>query len=172
MERIAINQGKEHFIFDSSRDGWILKRPKFLQVMVLNVLSKYPSEIIKEELKSVGNVFLESGIKIPKTKVFTFKGGYVMVQRKVVEDSSLNEQQKHILIVRSKHRYVYDYYVNNSDNFISNNGSLYCIDPSLGYARILKILGVVSYQTQTKIRGILFGKVKVSPWNNVNVISK
>ena len=153
-EREKIGSGWEHNIFRSSIDGWVLKKPKEATLFFLRLLTKTPGELIKEEVESNSERLTKNNIFFPETRVFTFGAGYVIAQKYVEEDNSLDNGGKRYRIEQTGDSYLINLFTREESNFRSNGGNIFCLDLTYGFNRILK--GIISVEKQKRITSLLF----------------
>ncbi|HYM65057.1 MAG TPA: hypothetical protein VES68_01040 [Candidatus Sulfotelmatobacter sp.] len=151
--RELIGAGREHEVFKSNRDGWVLKRPKG-PILTALVISGFGPQKVTQELKEAEDLISSSQIlRSPETRVFPFGRGYVIAQRFVEEDGSVED-------VRAKlkeegQKLMANRYSLAHGNFINSNGHVYLIDHSHAFYRIGERLGfkfedITSIRTRTK----------------------
>lgn len=133
-ERAFISKGWEHSVYMSRIPGWVLKKKTGKMNCILSTLSGVTTGDIRDEYLKAQVLADEIGIKVPKTRVFEFRGksSYVVGQEYIHGDNSVDikqyietnnlKQKMHGFDVRSK-------------NFISSEGEVYWIDPNRGFLR-------------------------------------
>ncbi len=125
MERQFIGRGAEHIAFRSSiRPDLVIKAPYWLNALSLR-FHKNPAELIRQELKEASTLVEGTNIVIPETHVFSSKSGYIIAQKYIEEDYSLDKAA--VLDSLDVTRFKFRRY---SPNFISNGGILYWVDPT------------------------------------------
>lgn len=151
--RELIGAGREHEVFRSNRDGWVLKRPKGAILTSLALSGFGPQKVI-QELRETEDLIASSEIlKMPETRVFPFGRGYVIAQRFVQEDGSVENVRAKLK--QEEQALMANRYSLAHENFINNNGSVYLIDHSHAFYRTGERLGfkfedIASIRTRTK----------------------
>lgn len=166
MGRISLGVGQEHQVFESSIEGWVLKRPKLIQTALLNILYSSPGDVVRQEIVEIEKRFEAANIHTPQTRVFPVGRGYIIAQKRIVEDNSISSGTILENIKKCGDLYIDDYYQNNPKNFSSNSGRIYCLDPTLGYFRVLDRLGIMGYETQARIRSVIYNKIGITSLAN------
>ena len=151
--RELIGHGREHEVFRSNREGWVLKKPKAPILMALALSGFGPQKVI-QELRETEELIASSKIlKSPETRIFPFGRGYVIAQRFVQEDNSLEDIRAKLkaegqTLMANRYSLLHG-------NFVTNNGGLYIIDHSHAFYRFgerlgLKFEDITSIRTRTK----------------------
>lgn len=145
MERERIGQGYEHTVYRAKHNPeWVLKKPRIHQYFSSNALQ------IRQEIQEKQELLAESTIKIPETRIFSLQKGYVIAQKFIDEDNSV-EVEEHLQEQNIPH--VMHRYHNNPQNFISNSGAVYWVDPTKGFVtRLLERYHIMSEDTYRKTK--------------------
>lgn len=133
--RQILDRGKEHIVFRSQKHfGHVLKIPT---PRTLDSIRKLEGPIvIAEELLKISTMIATTTVQIPETRIFIFpswEGGYVLRQRFIEEDNSVNIKD-HLNAQRLQ--LLTDEYDVNPENFRSYQGVVYYLDPFWGPRRI------------------------------------
>lgn len=127
MERELIGQGSEHYVLRKSNSRFVVKLPTEIGLMSLR-LNGRGIEALDNEREFWENMIADSPVRIPTTRVFKRQKDYVMGQRFVEEDSSVDNIEEYLkslgLDLLAKRYYL------NPDNFRSNRGVIYYLDPT------------------------------------------
>ncbi len=153
--REKIGTGWEHEVFESKIEGWVLKRPKGVALALFRLFFKSPSDVLKQELDYHSERLKRNYIKFPETRIFTIGKGYIVAQRIIEEDLSLNPLDIRGKLEQTGDQYLIDLYQRDSSNFRSNNGDLFCLDLTFGFNRYPHKLGIINIENQKHLTAIL-----------------
>lgn len=139
MEREFIGQGREHEVYASRIPGWVLKKPR--PTLLISNLAGYGVDKVREELEETKQAVSSSKIlRVPETRVFRFRRGYVIAQKFIKEDQSVGDIGKSL--DQEGQKLMSDRYYLTPHNFMTNQGRIYFVDYSYGISsRVLQRLG-------------------------------
>lgn len=151
--RELIGSGREHEVFRSNRDGWVLKRPKGPILAALTLSGFGPKKVIQELRETEDLISSSQILRSPETRVFPFGRGYVIAQRFVEEDGSVEDIRAKLK--QEGQKLMANRYSLAHGNFINNNGRVYLVDHSHAFYRLGERLGfkfedITSIRTRTK----------------------
>jgi hypothetical protein len=144
MSREIIGQGHEHTVYRvNNNDEWVLKKPRFIQ------RSLYSAQEIQQEITTNTQLLDNENVIIPPTRLFPINGSYIIAQKFIEEDFSMDIREQ---FLEQDNTYLLQRYNNQPKNFISNQGNIYWIDPTKGpITRILEKYHIMNEPTYRKI---------------------
>lgn len=163
MEREYVGRGGEHKVFRMKKlRNYVIKTPTIFNLWFLKTFG-LSAEIIKKEYAEGEALTENTGIRVPFSIVRLRENGrrYSITQQYIKEDHSIDDVRAYIQSRNLPH--VLDRYDLSPQNFITNDGIVYWVDPSKG-AHIWGLLdrkGILSRQKSAAIqakvkRGISF----------------
>jgi hypothetical protein len=124
MRKEFIGQGHEHTVFRiNNNEEWVLKRPRVLQKILYSKIE------IENEIKNNTIRIANENIVIPRTRLFPFNKSYIVAQKYIEEDNSVNIKEQ---FLEENNEYLLHRYESQPHNFIANQGIVYWIDPTKG----------------------------------------
>lgn len=137
-----IARGKEHRVYRRSGSEWVTKVPRFLPLWMLNHLFGGPWKVVEEVAESTSRVAKSGGkVQLPATIILFTRKGYEIRQAYVEGDGSVPD------IPRYLHEAGLSFLAARAtvsvDNFLSQEGVVYAIDPTCNpYYRLSKFAAV------------------------------
>ncbi len=168
-----IGSGHEHNVMESKFPHRVLKTPTIANQLMFWFFNIHP-KVIRDEHREVEEQLKNSEIKFPQWRVFILpqfnkkygplllNKGYVTMQERLSEDSSLPQSEIAAILKNERNTYLQHRYEQSPDNFITQKNSLYYIDPtkSLSISSILDRKGILSKKRYRKIRDMIKKDIK------------
>lgn len=153
-----LGKGCEHFVYQSRFMDLAIKKPTVLNIFSLAILGNDPAAQIQKEISVNRKECNKAGILVPRTRVFRFDKGYLMVQEKIIKDGSLPQEEIERRIKEGGSRLIYDAYRIQPDNFAAKEKDIYMLDLTMGIFRQGEIF--LSYETQNHIKAEILEKLR------------
>lgn len=161
-QRIVIGEGKEHTVLKKPDSNIVLKTPKPIHMFLM--FGRDRAETLRQELAEAQRLIENTEVKIPRTLIYStheFKiagirtSGYVIGQKFVKEDGSIEDIKAHL--EKYNNSKLINIFNTEHQNFISNKGVLYWIDPTRGIVgRLLENMKIMKSSTYRSIRHKVF----------------
>ena len=162
MERTMVGRGWEHKVMlpnnETLRQNWVFKRPQLLTVLIL-YMTGGTDQLRREHQEAQTLIAHANIVALPESRIFDTttlghkKKGYIIAQRRVHEDHSIYDIKK--TLKGTGQDLLADIFDVQPDNFMSQGGTIYWIDPSHAYHRLLnRILGIPFAQS-AKMQALL-----------------
>ncbi len=143
-EREFIGQGRGHTVFCSKQnERVVLKKPR-LATQLFQFIPYFLGDNLDNELQEAKASIQNTTVEIPKTRIFSFKNGYIIAQQYIISDESVDLNSFFNRINNDKLSFLYFL---NPTNFISSEGIVYWIDPFFNpLVRTLNRYYIISYK--------------------------
>ncbi len=162
MERIMVGRGWEHKVVllknEKLRRNWVLKKPHLLTILILRMTGDM-DQVRREHQDAQTLIAHTNVVKLPESRIFDTMAlglknrGYIIVQRRLQEDHSVAAIKK--TLKNAGQDLLADIFDVQPENFISQGGTIYWIDPSHAYHRLLnRILGI-PFAKSAKMQALL-----------------
>lgn len=165
--RLIMAKGMEHIVLSPLKtDKYVIKVPR-----ILNRLSFWPYDpvsIIREELDEARKLVKDTRVQIPRTNIHPGISeqfgnpytGYVIRQHRIIEDQSVSDIQKYL--EEEKLSSLVEEFKHEPRNFISNEGSVYWVDPTKGFmGRVFERSRVMDLNKWRKIKVFLHKPIRL-----------
>ncbi len=129
MERELVGQGGEHTVYKANtKKEVVIKKPRPLTHLSVKYLWG-GAEKIKQEIEEAQLLVENTVVTIPNTRVWSMHNSYLVTQEMIEEDNSVNIGEQ--LQEYGPHS-LYTLYQLSPENFASQNGNIYWLDPMKG----------------------------------------
>jgi hypothetical protein len=155
MERQFVGQGWEHQVYRSkSHPNKVIKVPTPESLRFFKFFRLDP-KLVQKEYQEAVSLVADTTIKIPDTRFLYLRDRYYIVQDFIEEDFSLKNARE--LLKNQGLFELLEKYDRGGSNFISNRGTLYWIDPTVGgsITGFLARRGVLSRRKTRQIKSLI-----------------
>lgn len=157
--RPILSQGMENIVLRGKSDS-VLKISRPFNSISMIMAGRNQADVLREELAEARALVSGTSVRIPRTIILSGKERnilgmhtkpYVMGQRYVEEDETVSNIQSHL--AEQGLDTLVEEYRHEPRNFISNNGTVYWVDPTKGtVGRMLETTKLMKLETYRKIR--------------------
>lgn len=182
MHHEQIGHGYEHNVFQSRFPELVLKTPTVRNQLIFSICGFSP-ELVRTERQEADLSVRKSPVIYPRWRVFmhpqfnrkfgpfNFKS-YVIAQQEVFEDHSLNADQIAEKIKDSGDWYHLVRFQQSTDNFLTQDKQIYCVDPtkSTSPIGILDRKGIISKRKYFRIKQMVKRDIKLGATKLISLL--
>ena len=157
-----VGRGWEHKVMlpknEILRQNWVLKKPHLLTVLILRITGGV-DQLQKEYQEAQILITQTNIVNLPESRIFDVlilgfkKSGYIIAQRRLQEDHGIAAIKK--TLESAGQDLLADIFDVQPENFVSQGGIIYWVDPSHAYHRLLNYIFGIPFTKSAKMQALL-----------------